>query len=353
LARRFLALASVTVLAGWTVPTLAGACQNVGFTLNPTSAGPGDTVNFTISGIDSGAGYTIWVNGAPWQSGTNTNGGPGYSGTFPMPNEGASPQSIDIHVEIDHPQDGTDRLPAWTPESRTYPYTGLSASQAPANPPLNQSAQPTQGHPSSPNSSPGAGGTDPSHSGPAGLGGGSAQGGDGASGGGGGSASGGFGSGDGFGSGGGETATDQLPAFGSRVRHAAEARNSFRGSATVNGAKPASVPGSARQANIASPTSYPVNRALGISTAALAALALVLLLGGGAAGVLVLRRRRRGPDPGYSPPLTVSLPQMAEMRDALIEAELQELIAEERARRLIPELEPDTEARPPKLPSYA
>lgn len=70
----------------------ASACQIANLVL-PSSAGPGDNVSYSISGIEPNATYSFTIAGTT-VSGTNTTGNNGVSGTFTMPDLGSQAQTL-------------------------------------------------------------------------------------------------------------------------------------------------------------------------------------------------------------------------------------------------------------------
>jgi hypothetical protein len=83
----------------------ASACAIANLRLDP-SAGPGDTVSYSISGIEPSATYSFTIAGLT-VSGTNTNSYPGVSGTFTMPDLGSEEQTLTADGECSCP-DGSE-----------------------------------------------------------------------------------------------------------------------------------------------------------------------------------------------------------------------------------------------------
>jgi hypothetical protein len=121
------------------VPGAAQACNDPTVSVRPNVAGPGDTMRYTITNLTAGAKYELSVEGVlvvPTREATSTSA----SGTFTMPDLGDRSGGISIGGPIEHwdiensptrkfDTDGTYRAPASTP-------TGPPESQpAPGTPP--------------------------------------------------------------------------------------------------------------------------------------------------------------------------------------------------------------------------
>jgi hypothetical protein len=107
----------------------ASACPTSHLVLSPKTVGPGDTVSYSISGIDPNATYSFTIAGLT-VSGTNDNS-PGDSGTFTMPDLGSQEQTLTAQGECTCPGDVTP-----TPLSDYLTYVP----PAPAQPPATTSA---------------------------------------------------------------------------------------------------------------------------------------------------------------------------------------------------------------------
>ena len=119
------------------VPGAAQACNEPTVSVWPNVAGPGDTMHYTITNLTAGAQYELSVEGVlvvPTREATSTSA----SGTFTMPDLGDRSGGISIGGPIEHwdiensptrkfDTDGTYRAPASTltgpPESQPAPGT--------------------------------------------------------------------------------------------------------------------------------------------------------------------------------------------------------------------------------------
>jgi hypothetical protein len=117
------------------------ACIKVDFSPG-VSAGPGGNVPFTIAGTDVGAAYSISVGGTQVADGTDADGG-GVSGSFTMPDMGDSARPVEAFARIEHSDEGEPGEWAFT---KSIQYVGR------------QAAQPTE---SGPTASPGTNSTSP------------------------------------------------------------------------------------------------------------------------------------------------------------------------------------------------
>jgi hypothetical protein len=84
----------------------ASACAIANLWL-PDSAGPGDTVPYSISGIEPTASYSFTIAGQT-VSGTNTSSNPAVDGTFTMPDLGSQAQTLTAYGQCTCP-DGSDQ----------------------------------------------------------------------------------------------------------------------------------------------------------------------------------------------------------------------------------------------------
>jgi hypothetical protein len=301
-------VATVTTLLLAFGAAVASACNDPHLVLGRSQAGAGDTVGYSISGTDQGASYTLTVDGISVKSGADDSLDPGTAGTFTMPDLGNTSRDVEVRLLTTH--EGID----W-PDPKSILYTVPAASTTPsgsaAAPPSSQpqtATGPGKAHPRSESRSRGEAGDGGAGRAPAVAEGASATVQTGSS-------------GRAFS----ETADKQAAesvAAGAR-RHAADsvAAGARRHAATELRSRSVDVP-----AGVAIPGYV------------LLALALVLLMGVGVIGILMARRRPGGGDPAAVPAgLWTPPPFRAEatMRGMLIEAELQEMIAEQRAAMLL------------------
>jgi hypothetical protein len=323
----------------------ASACNPTAIVLNPTDPGPGDLVNYSISNLTPGGDYEVSVDGLPVDSGTAS--GHVVWGSFSMPNLGGSSTDVSVvavvqHSDIEGSPGGTEEVrvpatisykaPAPTPAQQSQPLV-QGGGQTPATQPA--APQGTASPGTSPNTSPG-----PLGGGPAaeGLGG---------------------------------APKPSAPGPPSGPSPAVDAP-------AVGGAGPASRPGtptapaheaastlsSARTARTASGRTTPVvplgpSYVPGVPAAeretarggddlplgllvAVSALLVAGLTGGWWARVRV---RRGGPEPEPEVAGVAIAEEATQVLDAIgVEAELQELIAEELARRMLTPLNPSERA---------
>jgi hypothetical protein len=114
----------------------AWACPTTTLVFTPKTAGPGDTVSYSIAGIVPNATYSFTIAGREI-SGTNTSSSDnGVSGTFTMPDLGSQQLTLTAHGSCS------------CPDSSDNP--GLSASMEYLPPPPPASSGPPQGSVSTP-----------------------------------------------------------------------------------------------------------------------------------------------------------------------------------------------------------
>ncbi len=101
---------AVCVVAGFAslsgLAAVASACYGPQLLISQGSAEGGDPVSFSIAGTDPGATYTITVDGTTVASGTDI-GEPGEQASFTMPSCGGSSRPVDVGGQVRHPEDGT------------------------------------------------------------------------------------------------------------------------------------------------------------------------------------------------------------------------------------------------------
>jgi hypothetical protein len=293
----------------------------------PAEVRAGDTVYYELTDVDVGAQYSIKANGQPVASGAKTTDGQGYRGSFQVPDLGGSDQDVSFDGYVFHPDDGASSNPSSAQaryraaQPATPPAQPTSPEPAAGQPPAGTGSVGTQ--PAAPDPSLGGGRPGPgrSPSGPAPTRPrpqGSPE-----------SAA--------------PTAEVSRPAAAghtalTHVGHAARTEAAGRSREAVKPAPATSPPtpasltwppeawASARQADDAGDGSPPgVLIAIG---------ALLLVAGVAGGGGALVRLRRRGPEP--EPPVApaAATGQDTEKLDG-VEAALQELLAEERARRVL------------------
>lgn len=93
-------VAAVTVLG---VSATAWACEGVGGSVSPGSARAGDPITYSISGLDNGASYEVSSGGRVVDIGVSD--GSSVSGSFPMPDLGDQPETLYVELIADHTED--------------------------------------------------------------------------------------------------------------------------------------------------------------------------------------------------------------------------------------------------------
>jgi hypothetical protein len=330
-ALRIAALAIGTALVLALGAATASACNEPTLSLGKTQASAGETVPFTIGGTEEGANYTLAIRGQTVASGTDTTAQSGLSGSFSMPDLGGTQTVVYVDMTADHAADGG----RWT-HTRSIAYvppSGGSAdmapppsqspapppSQSPAPPPAESPASPPSAEgPASPPSAEGEGGSNrgaespgrtaavPEHVAKAVTAGASVS----------------------TPAAGGALSSplSTSPAAASTSAAAADAARDSAG-ADVEGAGGAGHEG--RGARFAEVLGGDANVGpVAVPTILLVALALALALGLGGIGLLIVVSRGLGPDRQ-----TVATELAAGLDE--VEAELQEMIAEERARQVL------------------
>ena len=297
----------------------AAACTEPNLVLGRSQAGAGDNVPYSVSGTDQGASYTLDVNGTGVGSGIDNTADPGTSGSFTMPDLGDSPQTVYVRLVTTH--EGNEwpsekSIEYTVPEPVTAPSSSGAAPSASAAPTkASSTAAEPRSHVRSQSSRHAEGRSHP----------GSAR--------------------------SDSPLTQATPSPSSQAAAAAGGAARAAQAAAAAGAAAASKRASDAVA-AARPFDPPAR--IAIPGYMLLALALALLSGTAAVGVLVARRRGGGDDPASvsaAPGLWTPPPFRAEatMRAMLVEAELQEMISEQRAAALLgpaEEIDPHQEPEP-------
>ena len=125
----------------------ASACATASLRLSP-SAGPGDPVSFSISGIEPGATYSLSLDGRVVASGTNDTPYNGVSGTFTMPDFGSRSLTVTgfghtFHAADSDSQDPVSSMVYEPPAPPSTPAPASSSSPLPK--PESESAQQAHG----------------------------------------------------------------------------------------------------------------------------------------------------------------------------------------------------------------
>jgi hypothetical protein len=320
-------IASVVAAVAMSGASSAWACFRPTFDIDVTSARPGDTVPFTLSHTQVGATFTVAVEGfVVVPAGEDTTAAQGYRGAFTMPDRGGSTRSLLVKGEMkhiddsaDHPDDGPwsdERAlqfirpgPPGEPPAARDPVDAPASTEAPERPRAPVDSKP---------SAPGAG-SPSTGSGPAGS---------------------------------------PSPRPPSSPVKGADRSGSPQPEASAAAKVPADTPSRANARHRArrAPAATPVRRlrqaerSVGIPltrpdvtpavpSTLLVGIALIVLAGAAFVMVRLLRRGGATPSGDRAPVVPPWIPpdvrREAWARDVLIEAELQELIAEERARELV------------------
>jgi hypothetical protein len=138
----------IGLLALFPLAGSASACATASLRLDP-SAGPGDTVSFSISGIEPGATYTLNLAGHQVASGTNNAPYNGVSGTFTMPNLGTQPVTVTGFGHTFHAadSDAQDPVSSMAYEPPAPSSTSSPAASAPSKPEPEPEPEPKAVHP--------------------------------------------------------------------------------------------------------------------------------------------------------------------------------------------------------------
>jgi hypothetical protein len=346
--RRIVVTAAATASTLALVPA-AWACNNPsagpdgGTTANPGPGGsgvePGGAVGFVISDIDEGASFTVKVEGQTVLDDIDDDGRAGYRGSFAMPELGGPSRPVSVDITVTHATSAEDHengswpSPGFTVQYRapappvTPPAETPPAETAPAETPPEQPPTTLQQAPGTTGSTPGtAGGSPPAGASPVGP---PPAGGPGSS---------------------GSprapvspasraesparvmarvAATKQSATEGRATERTWSAREKRAAAGTRSAAEPVVAPERVRdwqsrpELPVAQPTVGDDDVPLSVPLAV--ALAMSLLLGVGGAGIAMARRRRN--DDG-GPPAEVAV----QVQPDLVDAELQEMISEQRLR---------------------
>ena len=296
---RFRVALLAMVAAALAAPGVGQACISVHLSVLTPLVGPGGTVRYSISGLESGATYTVQFGSYSVDSGVADGGG--VAGTFTMPDLGSSPRTIYVTGIYTH-SDIPDGTAPFDPVGQVQ-YQPAAAPPPPAPPPAPPPTPPpaqqrsvvrSGGHlPKSvfpkavKNPSPKAAPTPT------------------------------------FGAQGGDRkfrAPEIAMPVAPKVRHAVAKRRSLARPRTRVEARPPPValPAPRLQPLVTAP--HPMPAPQRVPWVVVAILVLLLLMTAGGSGWIVALRRRRPATPA---------PELAELE---LEAELQEIIAEERAK---------------------
>jgi hypothetical protein len=312
----------------------AWACFRPTFDLDVTSARAGDTVPFTLSHTQLGATFTVAVEGyVVVPDGEDTTAAQGYRGTFTMPNRGGSTRSLLVKGEMRHLDDSADHMDdgPWSDEPalqfiRPGPPGPAPPAREPNSVPAPTDAPERQRPPMDSKPTTPGGGSPSTGSGPAGP------------------------------AGPGSPGPPSSPVSPADPSGSPRPEVSAAVEAAADSPSLATAQEQSRRPAAAAPVRRPrqVERRVGTSltrpdeTPALPAtvlvgIALIVLIGAAFAMVRLLSRGGAAPGADRAPTVPPWIPpdvrREAWARDVLIEAELQELIAEERARELAADMD--------------
>jgi hypothetical protein len=311
------------LVALWITPA-AWACNEPRMEIYaPPEVRAGDTIFFELSDTLVGAEYAVKVNGETVQTGTDTTEAQGYRGSFEVPDLGSESREVSFDGYVSHPEDGASS----TPTSDLARYGPPAATPSPARGQTGQPATPqdttappaAQGPLGAPGASPGGPAARPPTSPDAPLGAGPA-GGDQPS--------------QGARAPAASTRGAQAGAIASSPTAAEAAAVAEQSPAALASSKAARRGGNVRDAVAEEPLRRPapvhawgseaVSTSGGFTSGMLVALAVLLLAGLAGGGFARVRARR--PTPSVPPEV------VADTRggDLLMEAELQEMVAEHR-----------------------
>lgn len=124
--RRFGVGLVLAVAALALLPSAAAACLEPQLFVDPGEAKAGDQVSFDLANTERGADWSLSVDGIPVASGTDADDVPGVSGTFNMPNLGAAPRTVSAEAVTSHDGSG------WR-ATRPMQYEFVVAEPAPSN----------------------------------------------------------------------------------------------------------------------------------------------------------------------------------------------------------------------------
>lgn len=105
----------------------AHACNEPVLMVNPTEAGPGNVVQYAITGLTPGGAYQLTVEGEPVASGTAS--GTVARGTFPMRDLGATSTRVSVEGVVQHSD--IEGSPTGTDEWRVSTSLDYRAPQSP------------------------------------------------------------------------------------------------------------------------------------------------------------------------------------------------------------------------------
>ena len=100
----FLAVSALAIVGvAQACDLLGGSVSGVGGSANPAVAGPNDPVTYDISGMETGATYRVTFRGQTIAEGVSDGGG--TNGSFSMPDLGNQPMTVYVELYSDHSDD--------------------------------------------------------------------------------------------------------------------------------------------------------------------------------------------------------------------------------------------------------
>jgi hypothetical protein len=142
-------IAAATATLALALPAAASACNNPAGNLDggiPDGLGAGEPVPFVIGNIDEGASWTVTLDNQTIASGVDNDGRPRYHGSFPMPKLDGPSRNLDFTVTVDHVDARQDHDSGSWPSTVTVRYRAPgSGSPAPSPQSIEQPASPQPG----------------------------------------------------------------------------------------------------------------------------------------------------------------------------------------------------------------
>src|SRR5215210_6721665 len=149
--------AAVASISALLLAVPASACNEPYVTSSTTRANPGSTVHFSVVNTGRGATYTLSIDGREVDRGTDATTASGYNGSFEMPDLGRSAREVNVDALISHTGE-----PTW-PDSFALQY----AAPASTNPSPHDGEtggvvpRPSRGDPGTPQPAPALGASPP------------------------------------------------------------------------------------------------------------------------------------------------------------------------------------------------
>jgi len=113
--------------------SVGGSVSGVGGSASPARAGPNDPITYSISGLDSGARYRVTLPSQQVDSGINTVEHGTADGTFAMPDYGDSPRTVFVTLYATHSDDNFEWNESF-PVQYVPPVAAPNETKAPSSP---------------------------------------------------------------------------------------------------------------------------------------------------------------------------------------------------------------------------